>query len=95
MKDLLRTVFATEAPPVGMVSQTNLIWVLGETATIPIKTVCRLVGSENVTSIVPLGAADTRVQGAIETVVNIVAAPVLKHSKKNNYNKNHFSKSQK
>jgi hypothetical protein len=32
-----------------------------------------------------LGAADTRVQGAIETVVNIVAAPVLKHSKKNNY----------
>jgi hypothetical protein len=45
--------------------------------------VCKLPGSENVTSIVPLGAADTRVQGAIETVVNILAAPVLKHSKKN------------
>jgi hypothetical protein len=60
--------------------------VLGVTAMIPIVTVCKLAGSENVTSIIPLGAADTRVQGAIETVVNIVAAPVLKHSKKNNHN---------
>ncbi len=56
---------------------------LGVTATIPMVIVCKLPGSENVTSIVPLGAADTRVQGAIETVVNILAAPVLKHSKKN------------
>jgi hypothetical protein len=40
-------------------------------------TVCNLPVSENVTSIVPLGAADTREQGATEAVFKIV---VVRHS---------------
>ena len=52
--------------PVGMAAQVNLTWVLGEAATIPIATVWAAL---NVTSIVPLGAADTRVQGAMELPV--------------------------
>ncbi len=43
-----------------MVVQVNEIWVLGATATIPIATLWAAV---NATSIVPLGAADTREQG--------------------------------
>ena len=71
------TVLATESPPVGMALQVNWIWVLGATATIPMVTVCNLVVSENVTSIVPLGAADTREQGATEAVFKIA---VVRHS---------------
>ena len=41
------TVFATEASPVVM-------------AMIPIVKVCKIAGLENVTSLIPLGAADER-----------------------------------
>lgn len=54
--------------------QVNLTWVLGETATMAIDT---LWAALSVTAIVPLGAVDTRVQGAIGAAANKSA---VKHS---------------
>jgi hypothetical protein len=62
------TVLVTALVPFGMAVQVNWIWVLGATATIPMVAVCEKFGSENVTSIVPLGAADTREQSIAEAV---------------------------
>lgn len=59
---------------VGTAVQVNLIWVLGETATITIET---LWTSLNVTAIVPLGAVDTREQGVIEAAAK---RALVKHS---------------
>ncbi len=56
--------------------QVNLTWVLGETATMAIETLWAAV---SVTAIVPLGAVDTRVQGAIEAAAAANKSAV-KHS---------------
>lgn len=68
------TVLATAAV---MVVQVNLIWVLGVTAAIPITTLWPAV---NVTSILPLGAADTDEQALIATPTSKMPAAV-RHSK--------------
>jgi hypothetical protein len=62
-----------------MVVQVNLIWVLGVTAAIPITTLWSAV---NVTSIVPLGAADTNEQALIVlAAVKMPAAVPVRQSK--------------
>lgn len=84
------TVLATEAPSVGMAVQVNWICLLGATATIPMVTVCNKASrSRNVTSIVPLGAANTREQGKMAAA----AVKIAVHSEsKRQLSEMHLSK---
>jgi hypothetical protein len=57
-----------------MTVQVNLTWVLGETATMTIETLCR---SLNVTAIVPLGAVDTREHSLIGAAATVNKSAVI------------------